>query len=279
MARLSNDTRKTMLYCMTMGKPNTYVLNSQNHKYSYIYKHLIKQYGDGSPHVPFQEKYDLLHQHDDEQIEEFGSRWCRAFKRRFGSHFKINTTKNMKDLVRVLANEYVKTHLAALKFRKFEDVVRHGGRSQHEAVSMGVSPQYGPRSTSSISYQSDYAGRREYAPVLAATHPTSSDTPETKTSFKFQRRWRGFSRFSTSKLNSTSIKDTAKVAQSIRRELQSRHNDDEDVEDASDDDSSPRNTVSDCDDDDAQFISYVESTITELHEAALTQNSDKILQE
>jgi hypothetical protein len=126
--------------------------------------------------VPFQQECDLAHRHDDEQLEEFGSRWRTAFKRRFGRHFKITTTNNMEDLIGALANEYVKTHLAALKLRKFEDVMRHGRRLEHAAAQLGLLLRCGPRQSAAISNQSDYVKRRECARVFATSHPQSEKT-------------------------------------------------------------------------------------------------------
>ena len=91
----------------------------------------------------------------------------------------------MEDLVRVLASGYVKAQLAALKLRKFEDVMRHGRRLEHEAATLGLSSQYGPKVTSSISYRSDYLKRRECARVYAAAHPLPPKTSDAKPPFKF----------------------------------------------------------------------------------------------
>ena len=114
-ARLSNDMRKYALHCMTAGRAQEYVTHVHNRRYSYIYKHLIQQYGDGSAHVGYQEQFDTVVQHSDERIEEYGARWRTAFKRRFGKRFKLDTTKNMSDLIRFVANDYVKSQFAALE--------------------------------------------------------------------------------------------------------------------------------------------------------------------
>jgi hypothetical protein len=231
-------------------------------------------YGYGSANVPYQEKYDTVHQHDDEHIEEFGARWRNAFRTRFGHSFKIDTTANMTDLVRVLANEYVKTHLAALKLRKFSEVMHHGRRLEKEAVSLGLTSQYGPRAASAISYQSDYIKRREAARLYAAAHPhnTSSSSKSSTTApsptAKFRRRWTSFARAKPAATNAAP--QSAEVV-SQAKPAASAQSDDDDCDDEV--------SVSDFDDDDAQFISYVEAELTNVFEVSAKSNNDKILQE
>ena len=150
-ARLGNDMRKYALHCMTAGRAQEYVTHVHNRRYSYIYKHLIQHYGDGSAHVGYQEQFDTVIQHNDERIEEYDARSRTAIKRRFGKRFKLDTTKSMSDLIRFVANDDVKSQLAALKLRKFDDVMPHGRRLEKEAATYGFSCKFGPAVNTPIS--------------------------------------------------------------------------------------------------------------------------------
>ena len=277
-ARLSNDMRKYALHCMTAGRAQEYVTHVHNRRYSYIYKHLIQQYGDGSAHVGYQEQFDTVVQHDDERIEEYGARWRTAFKRRFGKRFKLDTTKNMSDLIRFVANDYVKSQLAALKLHKFDDVMRHGRRLEKEAATYGFSSKFGPPVNTPISLPSDYSKRRVLSTMYAA------ERPQTVTNKVSSRpRWRNWrTPFTQKQSTSANISNTAAINPSeamtdVVKQLQQLTLDQhlEEEAHASDDDVQ----FSECDDDEAQFICCIEKTMAEIFEVASKPNTEQVLRE
>ena len=269
--------RKYALHVETEGKAQKFVTNMSHKSYSYLYKHLEHMYGDGSPHVGYQEQYDTLTQHDDERVEEFGARWKAAFLRRFGSNFKIDTKKNMVDLIRFLANDYVKAHLAALKLRKFDDVMRHGRRLEKEAAAYGFESKFGPQTSSTVSYKSDYARRRALANQYAENQPSSS-----KSSWSSRPRWRNLSRSSSrssSNANSTVVSAANQTAAPSKPKPTKPDDSTTDEDAVSDDEADPEEPISAFEDEDAQFICYVESELADIFEVAAKPNADKTIQE
>ena len=272
-ARHSYSVRKYALHVMTEGKAQDFLMNIHNRKYSYQYKHLIQQYGNGSPHVGYQEEYDTLAQHDEERLEEFAARWKQAFRRRFGRSFKVDTKKNMADLIRLLANDYVKAHLAALKLKKFDDVIRHGRRLEKEAATYGYVTKFGA-TTTPTSHPSDYSRRRE-ASKLYTTEKPAKQAPSTKSTWS-RPRWRNLTR-SFTKTAPAANSTTVSAANPSSDQLASQKTAVHQSEDGDSD--SNEQPLSEFDDDDAQFICFVETQLADIFEVAAKPTSDKTLQE
>ena len=129
---LSYEGRKVALQCLTAGRAHVYVRHMAHKKYKYLVTRLQQIFGDGSEHVGYQEDYASQHQHGDEYVDSYAARWLKNWRKHLGSAFDPDTKKTVQDFIATLRSEYVKTHLSAKGYKRFDSAVAHGRRLERE---------------------------------------------------------------------------------------------------------------------------------------------------
>ena len=112
---LSYHARKEVLHLKMQNRALDEVSKIMKKTYKYIVWHMVQQFGNGSAHVGDAETVIGLHQHEDETVVAFHTRWLREWQSLNGTDFDFTVRpKYVKEFIRCLRDDQVKSRLLSL---------------------------------------------------------------------------------------------------------------------------------------------------------------------